>query len=337
MSKMTNKKIADLAGVSPAAVSIAMNGRKGISDETREKILKIAKDNNYVTGATSVKLLQGGAHYVAILFRTDAILDDQIFYSEMAIDAMIACRDTDYSIITTFVTGEPGTIKLPKAIMNGDVEGVLICGDQEPGIYSELNRLNIPFVILDSSRHKDDRPAVFVDYDDAAYTATKHLIELGHRNIAFLSNGALHDFNTLVLDGFQRATRESNIPIYANWMQIDLGSDDSLKECVDRALNGTQKPTAIFCTVDIYAINIIRYLHTCGYRVPEDISVISIDDVLMSKFVIPSLTTMAVDRKQMISDGLDMLDKLIHGEPCKSLMLAKPVLKIRESTAKIKG
>ena len=70
---------------------------------------------------------------------------------------------------------------------------------------------------------------------------------------------------------------------------------------------------------------------------PEDISVISIDDVLMSKFVIPSLTTMAVDRKQMISDGLDMLDKLIHGESCKSLMLAKPILKVRESTAKIKG
>lgn len=322
-----------MAGVSPAAVSIAMNNREGISDETREKILKIAKEHNYVTGATSVNLLKDRPKYVAILFRTDALLDDQIFYSETAIDAMIACRETDYSVITTFVTGEPGKIELPHAIINGDVDGVLVCGDQEPGIYSELRKLGIPFVILDSSRHNDNVPAIYVDYGAAAYQATKYLIELGHKDIAFMGNGALHDFNTLVLSGFQDAIGEAGLSIKPNRIQIGLGDDEGMRNCVDNVLSGKSRPTAIFCTVDAYAINVVRYIHTCGLRVPKDISVVSIDDILMSKYIIPSLSSMKVDRKLMISEGLKMLDKMIAGEKVSNIKLPPPVLMKRESTA----
>lgn len=334
-NRITNKDIAAMAGVSPAAVSIAMNNREGISQETRERILKIAKEHNYVTGATSVNLLKDRPKYVAILFRTDAILDDQIFYSEMAIDAMVACREKDYSVISTFVTGEPGMIELPHAITNGDVDGVLVCGDQEPGIYTELRKQKIPFVVLDSSRHNDNVPAIYVDYGSAAYEATKYLIELGHRDIAFMGNGALHDFNAMVLSGFQRAIGEAGFAIKPNRIQIGLGDDKGMKQCVDNLLSGASHPTAIFCTVDAYAINIIRYIHTCGLKVPDDISIVSIDDILMSGYIIPSLSSMRVDRRLMISEGLEILDKLIAGEKAESVKLPPLALMIRESTSKV--
>ena len=267
MSKITNREIAQLAGVSPAAVSIAVNGKPGISAETRAHILEIARQYHYCPNMTSARILQGRSAFIAALFRTDAQLEDQMFYSEMSMNAMVACRNMGYTLVCTYITGLDGTIELPQAIRSGEVDGVLVFGDQEPGIYTELTRVGVPFVVLDCSRRNAVHPAVFVDYAEASYCATRHLIELGHRDIAYLSNGTLHDFNTLTLSGFQRATTEAGIALYPNRFQIDVEDEHSLHQCVDQALAGPARPTAIFCTVDIYAVNAMRYLNQLGLRI----------------------------------------------------------------------
>ena len=79
MAKITNRDIAKLAGVSPAAVSLAINGKAGISEETREKVLAIARQHNYCTGSASIRVLRERSTYIAALFRTDAPLEDQAF------------------------------------------------------------------------------------------------------------------------------------------------------------------------------------------------------------------------------------------------------------------
>lgn len=333
MAKITNRDIARLAGVSPAAVSIAINGKPGVSDETREKILSIARQQNYCTGTISARVIRERSTFIAALFRTDAQLEDQAFYSEMGTAAMVACRNLGYTLVSTYITGEDSTLELPPSIRSGEVDGVLIFGDQEPGIYVELNRIGVPFVILDSSRRSTPYPSVFVDYSQAAYLATRHLIELGHRDIAYLSNGTLHDFNTLTLTGFQQATAEANIALYPNRFQIDLEDAQTIQQCLDRALSGPRRPSAILCTVDFYALKVMRNLHTMGYRIPEDISIIGIDDVIVSRLTTPTLTTMRVDRNEMIKEGLEMLSLLLRGKTCPSRILSTPELILRETTA----
>lgn len=336
VAKITNRDIARMAGVSPAAVSIAVNGKDGISEETRKRILSIARQYHYCPNGADRRIVEGRSPYIAVLFRTDANLEDQTFYSEMGMNAMVACREKGYTLVMTYITGEDGVIELPPAIRNGEVDGVLVFGDQEPGIYAELDRVGIPFVVLDSSRGVPGQHAVSVDYAEAAYQVTRHLIELGHRDIAYLSNGTLHDFNTLTLAGFQRATTEAGIALYPNRFQIDVEDTQSLRACVDKALGGPQRPTAIFCTVDIYAINMMRYLQSRGLRVPEDISVVSIDDILISQFVSPPLTTMHIDRREMITFGIEMLEQILAGHGCENRILSAPHLIVRESTAAIK-
>lgn len=331
MAKTTNREIAKLAGVSPAAVSIAMNGKPGISDETRERILNIARQLNYCTNATSAKVLRDRSTYIAVLYRTDSLLVDQSFYSEMCNAAMITCRDLGYTLVSTYITGEDSALELPPSIRSGEVDGVLIFGDQEPGIYVELSKIGMPFVILDSSR-VSQYPSVFVDYSQAAYLATKHLIDLGHRDIAFLSNGTLHDFNTLTLNGFQQAATEAGIALYPNRFQIDMEDTVTVEQCLEKALAGPCKPTAIFCTVDMYALKVMRKLFQMGYRVPEDISLIGIDDVALSQLIFPGLTTMNVDRDAMIREGLQMLSKLLQGQKCESRRLPTPELILRQTT-----
>ena len=331
MAKITNRDIAKLAGVSPAAVSLAINGKPGISEETREKVLAIARQNNYCTGSTSVRVLRERSTYIAALFRTDAPLEDQAFYAELSTSAMVACRELGYTLVSTYITGEDSMLELPPSIRGGEVDGVLIFGDQEPGIYVELSRIGIPFVVLDSSR-SSQYPSVYVDYSKAAYIATKHLIDLGHRDIAYLSNGTLHDFNTLTLNGFQQATTEAGIALYPNRFQIDLEDTETVEQCLAKALAGPCRPTAIFCTVDFYALKVIRKLHAMGYRVPEDISIVGIDDVAVSQLVLPSLTTMRIDRDEMIREGLQMLTKMLQGKTCGHKHMPTPKLILRETT-----
>ena len=89
MTKITNREIAKLAGVSPSAVSIAMNGKPGISEETRARILDIARQFNYSTGPTSVQVLQKHSVYITALFRADAALIDQVFYYELSMVCLL--------------------------------------------------------------------------------------------------------------------------------------------------------------------------------------------------------------------------------------------------------
>ena len=332
MSKITNREIAKLVGVSPSAVSIAINGKKGISEDTRAKILTIARQYNYFTGSDSIKVVQKRSTYIAALFRTDTQLKDQVFYTEILEYAMPLCRKLGLTLVTTFMSVDDSSLDLPQAIRNGDVDGVLIFGDQNPRIYAELNHLGVPFVILDSCQPDNAYPSVFVDYSMAAYLATRYLLDLGHRDIIYLSNGSLHAFNTLVLNGFQKATSECNITLYPNRFQLSIEDEKNIRACLERALSGPCMPTAIFCSVDYYALRVMRVLNAMGLRIPDDISMISIDDINVARLITPALSTVHINREELLQDGIDMLLAMIKGKSVSSKKLSVPELQIRETT-----
>lgn len=332
MSKITNREIAKLAGVSPSAVSIAINGKTGIGEETRERILKIARQYNYFTGNDSVKVVQERSTNIAALFRTDTQFTDQVFYTEILAFAMTLCRDLGLTLVTTFMSMDDSSLDLPRAIRCGEVDGVLIFGDQNPRIYTELNNLGIPFVVLDSCQPNSAYPSIFVDYSHAAYLATRYLLDLGHRDIVYLSNGSLHAFNNLILEGFQKATAESNITLYPNRFQLSIEDEKCIRSSLERALSGPCMPTAIFCSVDYYTLRVMRELNAMGLRIPDDISVISIDDINVARLITPALSTVYINREEMLQKAIHALMSMLKGNPAPSQTLSAPELRIRETT-----
>lgn len=335
MSKITSRDIAKLAGVSPSAVSVAINGKPGISDETRARILDIARQFNYYTGSTSAKMLRERSVYITALFRADTDLINQAFYWELSMVAVGICKKLGYSLISSYITGNDSALELPPSIRFGEVNGVLIFGDQNPSLYTELDRIGIPFVVVDSCISESQHPSVRVDYCEAAYLATKFLLELGHRDIAFLCDAAPREFSVQVLNGFQRATMEADISLYPNRFQLNCGA--ALRGSLEHALAGPHRPTAIFCFEDLTALRIIRELILMGIRVPEDISVIGIDGINYGKIFTPSLTTMRVDQDGMVSRAIEMLVTMMKGESCESQLLPVPILTVGESTAPLKS
>ncbi len=330
MKKLTVKDIATMAGVSPAAVSFALNGRKGISDQTRKQILKVVAQTNYRFTGSSKK---SNCKNIAILFRHDIPTLDQLFYTELNASMVAACNKLPYTLILTSVYHSEDETVLSDVLHSGNIDGIITYGDVEKLVRRDLNNLGIPIVVLDSSRKSEDQLAVRVDYELAAYKAATHLIDLGHKDIAYIGNDKLHDFNLLTFSGFQRAATEHSLPLGMNRIQLNVYDEPSLYACIDDTLKGETIPTALFCVTDYYAIHAIRYLHSKGMQVPDDISVVGIDDIAVSKFIIPSLTTVHIDRELMGSYGFELMQKCINNEPCESICLPSCDLIVRESTA----
>lgn len=332
MGKITTFDIARMAGVSPSAVSIALNGKPGISDQTRARILGIVKQSGYLHHAPG--RLNATSTNVAVLFRNEFPLQDRMFYTELNTSVMEACEDLSYNLLFASTFYKENTLTFSEVLRSDSLDGILSYGDIDRIVLSQLQALNIPIVVMDSSRRSADKCfSVQVDYEHAAFTATRHLIDLGHKDIAYIGNDKLHDFNLLVFEGFRRATAEANIALGTNRIQLNVHDEDSLGACIDEALSGPHLPTALFCATDFYAMRALRKLYHLGIRVPDDISVIGIDDVVSSKYLIPALTTMAVDRKEMGRLGIDLLQRAIAGEPCTSVFLPQCKLIVRESTA----
>lgn len=330
MSKVTIKDIAEMAGVSPAAVSFALNGKKGISKQTRNKILKIVTETNYRFSRSSKNSTN---KTIAILFRHDIPTLDQLFYTELNASMIAGCGELPYTLVLTSVYHKENETILSEILSSGNIDGIITYGDVENEIMHELINLGIPVVVLDSSRKSDNQLAVRVDYELYAYNSINYLIELGHKDIAYIGSDKLHDFKLLTFSGFQRATTENHLTLAMNRIQLNVYDELSLYACIDQALMGKTSPTALFCVTDYYAILAIRYLHSKGMKVPDDISVIGIDDIAVSKFIIPSLTTTSVDRIRIGSYGFELMQKCINNKSCESICLPPGNLIVRESTA----
>lgn len=330
-NKLTIKEIARLAEVSPSAVSFALNGKKGISEQTRKHILDIVEQTNYRASLSGKKR----SFTIAIIFRQELQALDQLFYTDLNASIISALGNLPYNLMLAPVYRDDDQIVLSDVLYSGSVDGILVYGDIENDLMNELKKRGIPIVVLDSSRMDGPQLAVRVNYAAAAHIAATYLIELGHRDIAYIGNDEknLREFNQLTFSGFQAATAEHGIALATNRIQFNMSDENSLFSCIDNALAGAKQPTALFCATDFYAIHAMRYLYSKNLRVPQDISVIGIDDVAISKYTIPSLTTVHIDLTEMGRLGFDLLQKSISHEPCESVVLPAYRLVVRESTA----
>ena len=328
----TIKDIAKMANVSTAAVSFTIHGKPGVSDEKRNRIKEIIKQTNYQTSVP----IKPKACNIVVLYRDDLQQLDLIFYDELHNYMISICNDLSYNLMMGAALYNNNRVKISELFNDKDIHGIIVYGDTKQSILAEINKLSIPIIVLDSSRKNDGQLAVMVDYSGAAYTAAMHLIELGHRDIAYIGDDAesQHAFNMQVFDGFRTAMTENNISIGTNRILFDVFDEESLYAGLERLLREDSMTTALFCANDSCAIRAIRYLHSKGVNVPKDISVIGIDDISIAEYYIPSLTTIHIDREKMVKHGIELLQKKIENEPCESIIMPAGNLAVRESTSK---
>ncbi|GHU65969.1 LacI family transcriptional regulator [Clostridia bacterium] len=331
--KLTAKHIAKIAGVSPTAVSFALNGKAGISDGTRQHIFDVMRRTNYISSKTQTA---GHNPNIAMMFRNDPE-PISLFYTELNNRMIAICKDHLCNFFVAMAYRKESSIEFSDFMQPNFIDGVITYGDIENDILKALANSGIPFVSLDSSRRNSGQASIQVDYEEAAFRATSFLIGNGHTDIAYIgnNNARLYAYNLLVFTGFQRATSQNRISLNTNRIQFGANDEQGLRDSIDSLIFAKNRPTALFCINDYYAILAIRYLHTIGLRVPDDISVIGIDDINISRSTIPALTTVKVDCELIARKGFEMIQALIKGEAHKNAVINTFEIVERESVKNI--
>lgn len=335
MPKLTITEIAKIANVSPSAVSIVLNNRKGVSEETRKKVSELVEKLQYTPNPNSRRLLFNKTNNIAVLFKRNISPLEHLFHSELNRIILHECESLGYNLLFTSVAIENDTVILPNVIKSYDVDGIIFYGAIDALIINSIKKFDIPFIIVDSHMVVPDILSVYADYSEAAYTATCYLINQGHSEIAFIGNSFLAQYNTQIFAGFKKAIENSRISIPMNWIQLDANDEASSYNCMENILLYDKHPTAVFCSADIYAIGAMKAIKAYNIKIPDDISIIGVDDIILSRYIEPALTTVKIDKEEMGHIAIELLIKKIEKFNVKSQTVSSNNLIIRSSVKKL--
>lgn len=243
---------------------------------------------------------------------------------------MQQCFHYGYSLIYSQYICENHQVHLPENILQKDVDGLIFFKEIDQQLMAKLASLELPFVIIDDHMNHDGVCGIRADYRLAAHTAVQYLLERGHREIGFIGNTQLPAFFVQVITGYQDALRDHHITINPAWIFDHFSEQNALEQ-----LGNTSLPSALFCMEDMLAVHVIRALQQLGINVPQDISIISIDNILLAEYLTPSLTTVAIDMEQMGVCAVDALMKKIRNESATSVEINSNSIIERDSVCSL--
>ena len=328
---LTINDIARLANVSKTTVSFVLNNKEGISDETRKKVLSVIEEHNYKPSLNSLRLNYHKSFTIAVVFEQSESLFSNFFYANIMNALLKRCIHYNYSLVYTEFIQEDDSISLPENVLTKDVDGVIFLHDIPTSIIDTLNTIDMPFIVVDDHSEQDGIPSVKADYRLAARTAVDYLIEQGHKKIGFIGNTALPAFYSQVFSGYEKSIKNANLSINPAWCSQQCVDRESIEAFIEQLFELEEQPTALFCMEDLLAIEVIRCLQKNKKHVPEDYSVIAIDDIILSGLIYPGLTTVSLDKEQIGLNAVDILMEMINNNNPKSMVISSNEIVIRES------
>ena len=328
--------IAKKANCSAMTVSRVINNTGRISQQTRQRVKAIMAEMNYVPNAMARSLVLQESRILSLLI-TDIT---NPFYTTLARGAEDAAKRLGYRLM--FSNSDEDLLEETKfidTVLATRVDGVLIapCGNGSLAHLERLRLHNIPFVLIDREVPGIEADAVVGDNKEGARKLMDHLLELGHRSIAFLN--ASTDISTarLRLDGYREALALHGVPWRADYY-CELGyTRFNADPVIDRLLGLPEpdRPTAIFAANNFIALAAIRSLRERGLRVPEDISVVCFDDLEADYVLDPFLTVVSQPSYDFGTIGMQLLIDRIRGiaDDWRTVMLPSRLLPRRSSAA----
>ena len=333
-SGVSIEDVAAAAGVSTATVSRAVRGLPRVSPATREKILRVAGELGYVASSSASGLATGRTKTVGVLA---PYVDRWFFFKSIeGVDRELHQRGYNLSLFN--LGGQRGARErlFSKTMVYKQIDALLVlCMSLTHEEIEDLQRIDIPLIVVGGP--VVDCPSIGIDDYAAAVDATTHLIELGHRDVALLHGQDDSDLNFTVprlrVEGFTATMAKVGSTLRPAWDIYGNFTVRSGQEGFETLWSRPgPKPTAIFCASDEMAMGAMLQARRRGVRVPEDLSIIGIDNHEFAEAL--GLTTVAQDPVEQGQQGTRMLlDELAGASGAVRSMLAPHRLVVRESTA----
>lgn len=306
--KITVRDIARAAGVSPATVSNAFSGNNRISEETRLRVLEIARHMGYKD--MSRPQLKKSIHFV-IFRRHGRVVIDSPFFSELITGIESACRRHKYELSISYAY--QGDRNLMQEIIADNTRPMLLLAtEMAPDDIRPFLQVKTPLVVLDSRFMGTGFSSVHIDNVKAGYIAAENFVRRGHRTFGFITSSI--PFNN-VRDrqlGFEMALREYGFSLDSeNIFAVDPtveGAYGDMNALLDSRRE--KMPTAIFAFNDLVAAGAMRAIKQHGLRMPEDVSMIGMDNLPTASMLNPALTSVHVPKFDMGGVAVEQLIRI---------------------------
>lgn len=333
----TIKDVARLSGLSLSTVSLVINKRGYVSRETRDKVQKIVNDLSYHPTRSARGLASKTSGNLGFILSDYHFSQAEPFYTKVFLGTEFEARNHNYYILLTTVGKTFNKNNdVPRFLLERNVDGVIIAGKVTDKLIDYIDALGIPIVMVDYESKKRRHSTVVMDNRAGARLAVQHLLDLGHRSVAFVAGDIEHPSIAERFAGFQDALRERDMRPDDMLISVDqpaLWGDDGA-EAIDKILRRGGHPTAVFAANDAMAIGCAKSLRTRGMRIPGDIAVVGFDDIEMSSHLEPPLTTVRVFKEEMGKLAVLRLVEMIKSKSRAVITTHVPVeLVIRGSTA----
>lgn len=325
----TIKDVARLAGVAPSTVSNYFTGNANVSEETRSRIEKAVKELGYRPNVAARSLRLSQTRSIGLIVPNIA----NPFFAEIVQAIGFACQRLGYSLLLSDSDGDESRENdLVSNLFKQHIDGLLI-------IHTGRHRKDLAFAdnpplpVVFVDREVEGCASVATDNFLGGRLAARHLAELGHQRIGILAGDA-HVRNVQQrIEGFRQELAEYGLTVDPSLVIKGSQSFETGRD-VHFLMVQSAPPTAIFATNDIIALGAWHKLNDMGYRIPGDVSIVGYDNIEMSKWTIPPLTTVTQDKREL---GRQAVATLVKSIQTKQLSLetvyVPPTIVVRGSTA----
>ena len=306
----TIKEVAAKAKVSIATVSRALNNDLKVTEETRHRILRIANQLKYKPNVLARNFVKKKSNLIALILPE---ISDEFFTEVIKGVDEVLYKNGFYTVVASSHKYQTLEDEIITFIHNGLLSGlILLTSELKPKLESVLLESKIPVVLINSDPKLKKFDRIVLDNFEGAYEMTKHLItKRNYSNIAHLTGPENNDDAVQRKIGFIEACKEYKIKYSIE--SGDFSKDSGYSGC-QKLLSSKNKPEAIFAGNDMMAIGCYEYAQQNGIKIPHDLAIAGFDDIFVSQYLSPSLTTVRIQIEEIGKHAADLLTKRIKKE-----------------------
>jgi DNA-binding LacI/PurR family transcriptional regulator len=327
--------IAKRARVSTATVSRTLNQNGAVRPETARRVWRAAEELNYFPNSHARALVSGRSRLLGLIVSDIT----NPFFPELVrqFETLALERQYDLILTSTDYQTERMTVCL-RRMLERKVDGVaLMTSEMDEGLIEELSRRGVPLVYMDVGQVGPRMSHVAMDYANGIRQAVDHVVQLGHRRIAFISGPLDLHSARIRRDAFVERLLHHSIALDKKLMREGTHTAEGGQHEMEALLRLRRRPTAVVCSNDWTAIGALHAIDAVGLRVPEDLSVVGFDDTPIATYSRPPLTTVRMSAAEIGETACRALFNLIDDKGETGALLRVPTsLIVRASTARPK-
>jgi len=330
VKRFSIKDIAKTASVSNSTVSRALRNSPLVNRETGELIRRIAENAGYRPSAAARSLVTRRTNTIGVVVTN---ISDP-FVAGVVGGIEDAAEQRGFSVFLANSNAEPAREKrVVRSFEERRVDGIIVTSSRVGALHVPmLSQMEVPIVLLNNQHPSEAAHSVMIDNEGGSFAATSHLTGLGHKRIGYIGDRFGHQSDAERYTGYCRALEAAGLGADPELAQRGDGKPEGARVALARLLALASPPTAVFCYNDMSALGAMHEARNAGLNVPEDLSLVGFDDLYISQYLNPPLTTVRQPMAEMGRLAAETLLQLLAQKKSIQVLKVPGELIVREST-----